>query len=99
MNRPDAKLTVQEFGRYSLDEELIKTNMIINEVRGGEPILAKRVASMELTIGSKTLSTSSLLRYTVAIILFLGVIGFMQINVYLRACTGFLSSGLMIKLT
>jgi hypothetical protein len=58
MNRPDAKLTVQEFGRYSLDEELIKTNMIINEVRGGEPILAKRVASMELTIGSKTLSTS-----------------------------------------
>lgn len=58
MNRPDAKLTVQEVGRYSLDEELIKTNMIINGVRGGEPILAKRVASMELTIGSKTLSTS-----------------------------------------
>ena len=57
MNRSDAKLTVQEVGRYGLDEELIKTNMRINGVRG-EPILGKRVASMELTIGSKTLSTS-----------------------------------------
>jgi hypothetical protein len=40
------------------DAELIKTNMMINGVRGGEPIPAKGVASMELTIGSKTLPTA-----------------------------------------
>jgi len=38
------------------DEELIKTNMMINEVGGGDPIPAKGVASMEVTIGSKTLA-------------------------------------------
>ena len=41
------------------DEELIRTNMTIGGVGGGEPIPAKGVASMELTIGSKTLATAS----------------------------------------
>jgi len=40
------------------DEELIKTNMTISGVRGGAPILARGVANMELTIGSKTLATA-----------------------------------------
>jgi hypothetical protein len=38
------------------DEELIKTNMTVSGVGGGEPMGAKGVISMELTIGSKTLS-------------------------------------------
>jgi hypothetical protein len=40
------------------DKELIKTNMTINGVGGGDPIGAKGVASMELTVGSKTLATA-----------------------------------------
>jgi hypothetical protein len=40
------------------DGELIKTNMMINGVGGGDPIGAKGVASMELTVGSKTLATT-----------------------------------------
>ena len=40
------------------DEELIKTNMMVSGVGGGEPIGAKGVASMELTMGSKTLATT-----------------------------------------
>jgi hypothetical protein len=40
------------------DEELIRTNMTISGVGGGEPIPAKGVASMELTTGSKTLATA-----------------------------------------
>ena len=39
------------------DEELIKTNMTVSGVGGGDPIGAKGVASMELTVGSKTLAT------------------------------------------
>ena len=39
------------------DEELIKTNMMVSGVGGGDPIGAKGVASMELTIGSKALTT------------------------------------------
>jgi hypothetical protein len=39
------------------DKELIKTNMMINDVGGGDPIGSKVVASMELTVGSKTLVT------------------------------------------
>jgi hypothetical protein len=39
------------------DKELIKTNMMINDVGGGDPIGSKGVASMELTVGSKTLVT------------------------------------------
>ena len=40
------------------DEELIKTNMTVSGVGGGDPIGAKGVASMELTVGSKTLATA-----------------------------------------
>jgi hypothetical protein len=40
------------------DEELIKTNMMINDVSGGDPIGAKGVASMELIVGSKPLATA-----------------------------------------
>jgi hypothetical protein len=40
------------------DEELIKTSMMINGVGGGDPIGAKGVDSMELTVGSKTLATA-----------------------------------------
>jgi hypothetical protein len=40
------------------DEELIKTNMIVSGVGGGEPMGAKGVVSMELTIGSKTLAAA-----------------------------------------
>jgi len=40
------------------DEELIKTNMTVSGLGGGDPIGAKGVASMELTVGSKTLATT-----------------------------------------
>ena len=40
------------------DEDLIKTNMTVSGVGGSEPLNAKGVASMELTIGSKTLATA-----------------------------------------
>ena len=40
------------------DEEVIKTNMTVSGVGGGDPISAKGVASMELTVGSKTLATA-----------------------------------------
>ena len=54
---------IMNFMPYSLykklgggDEDLIKTNMTISGVGGGDPIGAKGVASMELTVGSKTLA-------------------------------------------
>ena len=37
-----------------MDEELIKTNMTVSCIGGGDPISAKGVVSMELTIGSNT---------------------------------------------
>ena len=40
------------------DEELIKTNMMASGIGGGDPIGAKRVTSMELTVGSKTVATT-----------------------------------------
>jgi hypothetical protein len=40
------------------DEELVRTNMMITGVGGGAPILARGIANMELTIGSKTLATT-----------------------------------------
>jgi hypothetical protein len=40
------------------DKELIKTNMTVSGVGGGDPIGAKGVASMELTVGSKTVATA-----------------------------------------
>ena len=39
-----------------IDEELIKTNMMINGVGGGAPIPAREVGNMEFTIGIKTLA-------------------------------------------
>jgi hypothetical protein len=57
--------SIVNFMSYSLfkklggsDEELIKTNMTVTGVGGGEPMGAKGVISMELTIGSKTLATA-----------------------------------------
>jgi hypothetical protein len=38
-----------------IDDELIKTNVMVSGVGGANPILTKEVASMELTIGSNTL--------------------------------------------
>jgi hypothetical protein len=46
----------KKMGKF--DEELIKTNMTINDVNGSDPIGAKGVASMELTVESKTLATT-----------------------------------------
>ena len=43
-----------------MDGELIKTNMMVSSVGGGDPISAKGVAYMELTIGIKTLATAFL---------------------------------------
>ena len=40
------------------DEELIKTNMTASGVGGCDPIGAKGVDSMELTVGSKTVATA-----------------------------------------
>lgn len=40
-----------------MDEELLKTNMMISGIGGGQPILAKSIALMELTIGSKSLAS------------------------------------------
>ena len=40
------------------DEDLIKTNMMVSGVGGGDPIGAKGVVSMEMTVGSKTLATT-----------------------------------------
>jgi hypothetical protein len=40
------------------DEELIKTNMTVSGVGGGETMGAKGVISVKLTIGSKTLATA-----------------------------------------
>ena len=42
----------------SQDEDLIKTNMTVSDIGRSEPLSAKGVASMELTIGSKTLATA-----------------------------------------
>ena len=41
-----------------VDEELVKTNMTLAGVGGENPIEAKGIASMELTIGSKTIATA-----------------------------------------
>ena len=40
------------------DEELIKINMTVSDMGGGDPIGAKGVASMELTVGNKMLATA-----------------------------------------
>jgi hypothetical protein len=70
------------------DEELIKTNMIVSGVGGGEPMGAKGVVSMELTIEARrSPRLSSSLRHKVTSFLSLDMIGFMQINVFLLLCT------------
>jgi hypothetical protein len=46
----------KKMGKF--DEELIKTNMMINGVGGSDPIGSKGVPFMELTVGSKTLATT-----------------------------------------
>jgi hypothetical protein len=40
------------------DEEIIKTNMTVRGIGGGDPIGAKGVALMKLTVGSKTVATA-----------------------------------------
>ena len=40
------------------DDELVKTNMTLSGVGGNNPIDAKGVTLMELTIGSKTIATA-----------------------------------------
>ena len=42
------------------DEELIKMNMMVSGIGGGDPIGAKDVASMELTVGARRLLQLSL---------------------------------------
>jgi hypothetical protein len=51
------------------DEELIKTNITVSRVGGGEPIGAKGVISMELTIGSKTLAMAFFVAETQGILI------------------------------
>jgi hypothetical protein len=69
------------------DDELIKTNMIVSGVGGGEPMGAKGVVSMELTLGSRLwLRHSSSPRHKVTSVSSLVVIGFMQISVCLLLC-------------
>jgi hypothetical protein len=46
----------KKMGKFN--EEVMKTNMMINGVGGGDPIGAKGVAYMELIVGSKTLATT-----------------------------------------
>jgi hypothetical protein len=69
------------------NEELVKTSMMINGVDGGDPLGANGVASMELTVGSKTLDTTFFItkvqgNYSVI----LGGIGFMPTIAYLLPC-------------
>ena len=40
------------------DDDLMKTNMVLNGFEGGEGVEAKGVISLELTVGSKTLATA-----------------------------------------
>ena len=81
------------------DKDLIKTNMTVSGVGESEPLSAKGVASMELTIGSKTLATAFFVsevqgNYN----LILGGIGFMQISAFLLPCISFLISGSAMRL-
>jgi hypothetical protein len=39
------------------DDELVKTNLTLNDM-GGSPMEARGVISMELTVGSKSLTTA-----------------------------------------
>ena len=81
------------------DEELIKMNMMVIGVGGGDPIGAKGVASMELTVGSKTVATAFFVsEVQVTSTSYLDVIGFMPINVCYLPCTNFSFNGSAMKL-
>jgi hypothetical protein len=45
------------FKKHGRDDKLVKTNLMLNGV-GGNPMEARGVISMELTIGSKSLATT-----------------------------------------
>jgi hypothetical protein len=40
------------------DNELVKTNLMLNDVGGGQPMEARGVVSMELTVECKSLATT-----------------------------------------
>ena len=72
------------------DEELIKTNMVLNGFEGKEKTEAKGVMYVELTVGSKTLATAFIVaevqgNYNVI----LGRDWVMQTNVCHLLCTSF----------
>jgi len=81
------------------DEDLIKTNMTVSGVGGSKPIGAKGVASMEVTIGSKTLATAFFVSEVQGKFnLILGGIESMQISVFPLPCISFLFSGSVMRL-
>jgi hypothetical protein len=45
------------FKKHGRDDKLVKTNLMLNGV-GGNPMEARGVISMELTVGSKLLATT-----------------------------------------
>jgi hypothetical protein len=68
------------------DGELVKTNLMLNDM-GGNPMEARGIVSMELTVGSKSLATAfSSSRCKVTIVLFMVVIRFTPIIVFLLFC-------------
>ena len=72
------------------DDELIKTNMTVNDIGGGDLIDAKGVAFMELTIGSKTLATVIFVSEVQGNFnMILGGIGIMQTSAFLLPCISY----------
>jgi hypothetical protein len=82
-----------------IGEELIKTNMMVSSFGGGDPIGAKGVASMELTIRSTTVPIASFVSEVQCnLALYLDVIGFIPINACHLPCISFLFSRSAMKL-
>ena len=54
--KPNAVFRLQEL--LLEDDDLMKTNMVLNGFEGGEGVEAKGVISLDLTVGSKTLATA-----------------------------------------
>jgi hypothetical protein len=78
------------------DEELVKTDMMITRV-GGAPILARGIANIELTIGSKTLATTFfVVDVQGSYSYYYGLIGSMPTVAYHLAYTSFLFNGWMM---
>jgi hypothetical protein len=72
------------------DDELIKTNMTVSGVGGGELMESKGVILMELTVGSKTLAMTFFVAETQGnFSLILGRDWIMQISVCLLPCINF----------